>query len=875
VDFGYGIDTDDAGNVLVVGETLSSHWVSHGSQTVSGTDGFLVKLNSNGVHLASTYLTDFSREPSVDTDVAYGVVSGEPGRVLVAGLAQFCEFVEPQWFCHSGGFVMEVSIIGALPEWTTEVSTASRLALDSLGNVVTAGSTPGAIPAASVTKLNASGAYQWSLSYPGTNGNYGTGVAVDAADNVLLVGHTEAANWASGGFDTNHHGRRDAFIAKISPAGNRLWSAYYGGTNNDYGNDIAIDGAGNLIMVGETYSSGWFTGGFDTTLLGAGDAFVVKLRPAARLQVNLSPAPAVSIGAGWRRVGSPTWLETGAIEPAVAPGQYTVEFKDVPDWITPAPIPVTLADNQSLLLDATYHPRRAELSWASYVGGSSDDFGEGIATDAAGNVFMIGRTSSSGWVSGGYDTNRSGTDAFVLKWSAEGVPLWSTYLGGDGTDQGLSVATDSAGNVLVAGLTTSSYWAQGGYDTNYAGGNGDGFVAKLSPSGAHLWSSYLGGSNVDYGYAVAVDRLNHVLVAGLTDSSNWVSGPFDTSHNGGRDAFAVKLSPAGAHVWSTFLGGTNWDWGYGIAADSQNNVLVVGDTSSPGWIVGGFDTSHNGFSDAFVFKLNPAGSHVWATYLGGTNSDQGKGVAIDPADNILATGGTDSANWVSGGFDVTQNGLRDAFVFKLSPGGAPVWSTYLGGSGSDTGNRIATDSGGNALITGPTLSSGWTVSGFDIAYHGAGDAFVAKVSSAGAHLWSTYLGGTNSDTGNGIALDNAGRVYVAGTTASTNWIAEGWDTSFNGGGYDAFVVAITQLPVPLVRLIETMPLVGSRLALRFTVTAEPAPALHVERADSLNTPVHWVQESEVTILQRAAGLFQADVPFRGGQAFYRIRAAGP
>ncbi len=170
---------------------------------------------------------------------------------------------------------------------------------------------------------------------------------------------------------------------------------------------------------------------------------------------------------------------------------------------------------------------------------------------------------------------------------------WSTYLGGSSQDYGLGIAVDSAGNVLVTGDTGFSFggWASGGFDTSLNGG-ADAFVAKLSPAGAHLWSTYLGGSSQDYGYGIAVDSAGNVLVTGLTFSSGWASGGFDTSHNGGTyDAFVAKLSPSGAHLWSTYLGGNDLDQGRGIAADSAGNVLVTGETLSGGWVSGGFDTS--------------------------------------------------------------------------------------------------------------------------------------------------------------------------------------------------------------------------------------------------------------------------------------------
>jgi hypothetical protein len=162
-----------------------------------------------------------------------------------------------------------------------------------------------------------------------------------------------------------------------------------------------------------------------------------------------------------------------------------------------------------------------------------------------------------------------------------------------------------------------------------------------------------------------VDSAGNVLVTGDTNSSGWVSGGFDTTYGTGSDAFAAKLSPSGGHLWSTYLGDSSGDYGHGIAVDAAGNALVTGRTYSPGWVSGGFDTTYDGFLDAFVAKLSPSGGHVWSTYLGGSNDDFGNGIGVDSAGNVLVTGGTSSSGWVSGAFDTTLDGGEDAFVANI------------------------------------------------------------------------------------------------------------------------------------------------------------------------------------------------------------------
>jgi hypothetical protein len=443
-----------------------------------------------------------------------------------------------------------------------------------------------------------------------------------------------------------------------------------------------------------------------------------------------------------------------------------------------------------------------DLAWSTYLGGSDSDWGSGIAVDTSGSVYVTGKTSSPGWTSGGFDTTHNNAyDAFVAKLSSDGAHLWSTYLGGDVNDAGSGIAVDSSGNVYVTGYTyvtghtDSPGWTSGGFDTTYNGGGTDAFVAKLSSSGAHLWSTFLGGNAFDWGYGIAVDSLGNAYVTGYTNSGGWTSGGFDTTRDG-MDAFVAKLSSGGAHLWSTYLGGADsmMEGGNGIAVDASNNVYVTGYTESSGWTSGGFDTTYNGgSSDAFVAKLSSSGAYRWSTYLGGSDNDVGYGIAVDSSGNVYVTGNTTSSGWTSGGFDTTYNGGYDgdAFVAKLSSSGAHLWSTYLGGSVGDAGYGIAVGSSGSVYVTGNTASSGWTSGGFDTTYNGgSNDAFVAKLSSSGAHLWSTYLGGSDTDWGYGIAVDSSRNAYVTGYTYSSGWTSGGFDTTYNGGSSDAFVMSI-------------------------------------------------------------------------------------
>jgi len=445
------------------------------------------------------------------------------------------------------------------------------------------------------------------------------------------------------------------------------------------------------------------------------------------------------------------------------------------------------------------------LTYSTFLGGSSSDGGYGIAADGSGNVYVTGEAESSDFptTSGAYDTSYNGnSDVFITKLNSTGSALtYSTYLGGGLGDTGEEIAIDGSGNAYVTGYTSSSDFptTSGAYDTSY-NGNSDVFITKLNSTGSALtYSTYLGGGAYDCGHGIAIDGSGNAYVTGYTYSTDFptTSGAFDTSYNGNSDVFITKLNSTGsALTYSTYLGGGDYDYGYGIAIDGSGNAYVTGYTYSTDFPTtsGAFDTSYNGNSDVFITKLNSTGSALtYSTYLGGGSYDYGYGIAIDGSGNAYVTGDTSSTDFptTSGAFDTSYNGW-DVFITKLnSTGSALTYSTYLGGCTLDYGYGIAIDGSGNAYVTGETWSSDFpTTSGaFDTSHNGSVDAFITKLNSTGSALsYSTYLGGSGGDTGYGIAVDGSGNVYLTGSSFSTDFptTSGAYDTN-NNGSADAFV----------------------------------------------------------------------------------------
>ena len=474
---------------------------------------------------------------------------------------------------------------------------------------------------------------------------------------------------------------------------------------------------------------------------------------------------------------------------------------------------------------AAYDTRRPlvidpALVYSTFLGGSAPDFGLGIAVDAAGNAYVTGETTSADFPTtpGAFDTTLNGGfggDAFVTKLSGSGTALvYSTFLGGSGTDFGTGIAVDAAGNAYVTGRSGSPDFptTPGAFDTTFNGIE-DAFVTKLDAAGSALvYSTFLGGSLVDQGLGIAIDAAGNAYVTGATLSADFPTTPgaFSTTFTGASygvgDAFVTKLNAAGsALVYSTFLGGSGSDYGQGIAVDDSGNAYVTGATLSADFPTtpGAFDTTYHGTGDAFVTKLNAAGTAlVYSTFLGGSGADGGSGIAVDAAGNAYVAGATFSADFPTtpAAFDTTYNGgVGDAFVTKLNVAGtALVYSTFLGGSGEDDARGIALDAGGNAYVTGPTLSADFptTPSAFDSTFNGATDVFVTKLNVAGSGLvYSTFLGGSGIDGGQAIAVDGSGDAYVTGFTTSADFPTTpgAFDTIFTGAA-DAFVTKLTNNP---------------------------------------------------------------------------------
>jgi len=462
------------------------------------------------------------------------------------------------------------------------------------------------------------------------------------------------------------------------------------------------------------------------------------------------------------------------------------------------------------------------LIYCGFIGGSGDDGGYGIAVDGSGNVYIAGDTFSSESsfpeMVGPDLTYNGNFDAFVAKINPAGTGLiYCGYIGGAGDDFGNALAVDATGAAYVTGITTSdqsSFPVAVGPDLTYAGGLYDAYIAKVNSGGTSLvYCGYIGGTGDDETFGVAVDNSGNAYVPGLTDSTQAsfpvVGGP-DLTHNGNYDGFIAKINASGsAFVYSGYVGGEAFDSVNEVAVDGSGAVYMVGTTASTQTtfpVIVGPDLTHNGTYDAYVAKLNSSGtSFVYCGYVGGSDYDSAYKIFVDGSGCSYISGyakSTQTTFPVLGGPDLTHNGDWDAFVAKVKSDGTGLdFCGYIGGSGTDFGRDVAADNSGNIYVCGYTNSTEATfpiLVGPDLTHNGGNDGFVAKILPGGLGLgFCGYVGGAAEDRCTEIALDQAGNIYIAGTTYSTETsfpVAVGPDLTANGGS-DAFVAKIVEEPI--------------------------------------------------------------------------------
>lgn len=444
------------------------------------------------------------------------------------------------------------------------------------------------------------------------------------------------------------------------------------------------------------------------------------------------------------------------------------------------------------------------LMYSSYFGDGNTDLFYRVALDGEGNSYYGGLSAAGALMATAHSKadTPGGVAKVIAKVSPSGDLLYTTFIGGTADKGGIGgFAVDKSGNVYATGSTQSrDFPLVHPLYASFQGGIDDAYVLELNSSGDCLvFSTLLGGNKAEYGVGLGIDGVGNIYVAGTTTSANFptTSNAYQKSLAGIRNAFIAKLSPGGSQlVYSTYFGGSRVDYSNNVLVDSSGNAYVYGDTASADFPTrNAFQSSCGGKQfHGWVAKLGPDASLGYSTLMCGYDGDASvRGAALDPAGNLVVTGETSSKSFPTlNPIQASIGGSRNAFVSKLSPDGVLLYSTYLGGKANDVGHAVAVDAEGNWYVTGYTSSANFpVVNPLQGTNAGKEDAFLTKLNAAGsAILFSTCLGGKQSDMANDIAVDSNGLVYLAGQTASADFPTAHAFQPTSGGGTDAFIAVV-------------------------------------------------------------------------------------
>jgi uncharacterized delta-60 repeat protein len=680
-DTGNAIAVDGSGNVYVTGSTTSS------------VDVLIAKYNTSGTIQWQRTLGGASN------DIANGIAVDGSGNVYVTGYTDSSgaggQDVLIAKYNTSGGIDWQRTLGGALSDF------GYGIAVDGSGNVYVTGytgSSGAGVQDVLIAKYNTSGAIQWQRTLGGTSVDTVNAIAVDGSGNVYITGST----FSSGA------GNYDILIAKYNTSGTIQWQRTLGGASSDQGYGIAVDGSGNLYIIGSTTSSG--AGGQDVliaklpadgSLTGTYGAFTYATSGLTNATSSLTAATSTLTASTpyW-------WIATlgGALEEQA----YSIAVDGSGNVYVTGYTFGSGAGNSDVLI--VKYDTSGTIQWQRTLGGANQDGGYGIAVDGSGNVYIAVYTGSSG---------AGNADVLIAKYDTSGTIQWQRTLGGASNDYGFGIAVDGSGNVYVTGLTESS----GGALANV-------LIAKYNSSGTIQWQITLGGANQDVGYDIAVDGSGNAYIIGYTASSG----------AGNSDVLIVKYDTSGTIQWQRTLGGVSDDVGRSIAVDGSGNVYISGYTTSSG----------AGGADVLIAKYNTSGTIQWQRTLGGANYDYGYGIVVDGSGNVYITGTTSSSG----------AGSLDVLIVKYDTSGTIQWQRTLGGANQDVGYDIVVDGSGNVYITGTTSSSG----------AGSLDVLIAKLPADGGFTgtYGAYTYATSSLTAATPTLTAATPTLTSATPTLTS-----------------------------------------------------------------------------------------------------------
>jgi hypothetical protein len=396
--------------------------------------------------------------------------------------------------------------------------------------------------------------------------------------------------------------------------------------------------------------------------------------------------------------------------------------------------------------------------WATFIGGVDIEEAYNVFIDNAKNTYTTGYTGSANFPTtvGALETIKEGQyDAFLTKLDTTGNIIWSTFYGGVGDEFGYEVVVDSDDNPYLIGYTNGNdiLVSSSGVFQTTSGGSYDSFILKLDSAGNFIWATYFGGAGGEFTITADIDNSDNILVGGFTSSADMPAvNSYQGTMGGALDAFIAKFDTTGNLIWSTYCGGTNSEDAHVIKTDDQNNVIISGETFSSDFpvSVGAFQSGNNGNQDIFLAKYDSTGSRIFSTYFGGINKEDANGLATDNIENIYVVGYTESNDFPIIGSGVYQNIKdigKDAFIAKFTTLGQPLASTFIGGSADDIFTSVEIGSSNTLNIGGYTASLDIPILGtpYQPTNNGLLDGMYYHLDTTLTPNYSTYIGGASAD----------------------------------------------------------------------------------------------------------------------------------
>ena len=873
-DFGYSVATDSSNNVYVTGQSGPAPLTVYNSSgfvfgtlsnSTSSLDGFLVKYNSSGTAQWARKLS------SIYNDIGRGVAIDSGGGVVTTGTysgANYSLYGQALSLFSSqplGAPVVKYNTNGA-PQWAARISPSAVVALDAngiakdtTGNIyvvgdsginatVTAFSSNGVafgttLPNsgfndAFIVKYDSSGIVQWVARIASNSTDRAYSVTTDSGGNLIVTGNYSAVATAFNSDGTafsptlTNSGSSDVFVVKYDPDGFVLWVARIASSAADSGwrittdtsNAIYVTGNGGTGVAITSFSSNGTS--FSPTLANAGgtDAFLVKYNSAGIVQWNARIAStAADAGRG---------IVTDSAENVYVAGN--------------AGTAITTAFNANGTAFGTTLPAAAggtcflvkynstgSVQWITRAIGAS---AFAVCTDSSNNVFFGGITGGTATVYNSTDTvfgtvsSIGGNDAWVAKYNSAGIAQWIVQVGSSANEVTGNIATDSAGNVYLAGvfgpatsLTAPALTIYDAAGTIFASAYGSFGLVKYGTDGRPNWFQAIAGAGIN---DLAVTAVGDVYITGGSGTFRVFGSDFTryaglNSVGGGQDAFIVKQSQSGVPQWGATLSSSGADTGFGVVTDTGGNVIVFGQGGA-GVVTTAYNANGTAFSrtipvagaqsEAILAKYNSSGSVQWVARVSTNQIDIGNSVATDSSGNIYVTG-QGGAGAVITAFNsdgtafattLANAGGNDVFVVKYNPSGFVQWVARIASTGNDIGFAIATDSAGNVVVAGQggnavitAFSSNGNAFGTTLANDGLGDGFLIEYDTNGIVQWVARVGSTQADIVYGVTVDaTSGQIYITGAAGTgVTLTAYNANTSAFGttlaslGGADIFLVA--------------------------------------------------------------------------------------